>query len=103
MAKIDTLEIGRKIKRPKSSAVAVVADLEIFVPLQGIIDVEKEAKRLAQKIKDLESFLRKTEKKLKNKQFLSRAPKEVVLQERAKKEQLKNSIKKLKDNLKGFK
>ena len=102
LARIETLEIAKKIKRPKSSAVAVVVDMEIFVPLEGVIDVTKEAARLKQKIKDLENILRNTDKKLKNKQFLRRAPKEVVARELEKKQQLKESLKKLKDNLKGF-
>ncbi|MBL7092171.1 MAG: valine--tRNA ligase [Candidatus Omnitrophica bacterium] len=103
LARIETLEIFRKIKRPKSSAVAVLSDIEIFIPLEGIIDVGKEAGRLSQKLKDLEGILQKTEKKLKNKHFLNRAPKEIVAGEKEKKEQLKESIKRLKDNLKGFK
>ncbi len=103
LARIEKLEIGQKLKRPKSSAVAVVADIEIFVPLEGIIDVKKEAKRLKEKLQSLENIWQNTEKKLKNKQFLSKAPEEIVAQEKEKKKQLKDSIKRLKDNLKGFK
>ncbi len=103
LAGIESLEIGQKLKRPKSSAVAVVCDIEIFVPLEGIINVQKEAKRLKEKLKDLEGFLQNTAKKLKNKQFLEKAPKEIVDKEKEKAKQLKESIKKLRDNLKGFK
>ncbi len=103
LAKIESLEINRKVKRPQSSAVAVLTDIEIFVPLEGIIDVKKESARLRQKIKDLEGILQNTQRKLKNKHFLSRAPQKIVGQEKEKKAQLKDSIKKLKDNLKGFK
>ena len=102
LARIETLEIGQKLKRPKSSAVAVVADIEVFVPLEGIIDVKKEAARLKQKIKGLENILHNIDKKLKNKQFLDKAPKEIVAGEKEKRRQLKESVKKLKDNLKGF-
>ncbi len=76
--------------------------MEIFIPLEGIIDVKKEAGRLAQKIKVLENILQNTDKELKNKQFLKKAPKEVVEREKEKKGQLKESIKKLKDNLKSL-
>ena len=103
LARIESLEVGRKTKRPKSSAVAVLKDMEIFIPLAGIIDVQKEATRLKQKIETLENILKNTDKKLKNKQFLSKAPKEIVAGEKEKKVQLKESLKKLKDNLKGFK
>ncbi|MCQ9208317.1 MAG: valine--tRNA ligase [Omnitrophica bacterium] len=103
LAKIETLEIGQKLKRPKSCAVAVMADTEIFVPLAGIIDVKKEAKRLKEKIHNLENILQNSQRKLRNKQFLRKAPKEIVAQEKEKSKQLKESIQKLKDNLKGFK
>ena len=102
-ARIEYLEIGQKLKRPKASAVAVVGDTEIFVPLAGVIDVGKEANRLKQKIEELDTILKNSAKKLKNKQFLSRAPKQVVAAEKEKQKQFKESIKKLKDNLKGFK
>jgi len=103
LARVDSLEIGQKIKRPKHSAVAVVADSEIFIPLEGIIDVKKEAKRLMDKIKELENIIHGNDKKLKNKQFMSRAPAEVVAQTKERQTQLKESLKKLKSNLKGFK
>ncbi|MBN2097755.1 MAG: valine--tRNA ligase [Candidatus Omnitrophica bacterium] len=102
LAKIEDLEIGQNLKRPKSSAVAVIPNAEIFVCLAGAIDVEKEAARLKQKIKDLENILRNSAKKLNNKQFLTRAPEAVIRQTKEKNAQLKESIRKLKDNLKGF-
>ena len=52
------LEVGNKIKRPKASAVAVISDLEIFLPLAGIIDVQKEAARLEVKLKELKNILK---------------------------------------------
>ncbi|UCB57530.1 MAG: valine--tRNA ligase [Candidatus Omnitrophota bacterium] len=101
-ARIESLKVGRNLKRPKGAAVAVLTDVEIFIPLEGIINVEKEARRLTQKRYDLEKLLEITDKKLKNKEFISKAPKEIVEREKEKKEKLKDSIKKLKDNLKGF-
>ncbi len=103
LARAESVEIGEKVKRPKASAVAVVSDVEIFIPLEGIIEVAKEAGRLKEKMKGLENILLHTKKRLKDKQFLNRAPKEIVGKERAKQKQLQESIKKLKDNLKSFK
>jgi valyl-tRNA synthetase len=102
LAKIDVLEIGQKLKRPKSSAVAVISGMEIFIPLEGIIDIKKETAKLRQKIKQLEAILQKNNRNLKNKQFLSRAPKDIVDKTKAKTAQLKESIGKLKENLKGI-
>ena len=103
LAGIEALEIGKRLKKPESSAVAVAAGVELFVPLEGIIDVAKEEKRLEEKLQNLAYILHNSERKLKNKQFLSKAPKEIVAQEKEKAAHLKESIKKLRDNLKGFK
>jgi valyl-tRNA synthetase len=103
LAKVELLEIGQRIRRPKSSAVAVVGNIEVFILLEGIIDVQKESQRLGRKLKGLENILQHTNNRLKNKQFLSKAPKEIINREKEKKEQLKDSIKKLKDNLKSLK
>jgi valyl-tRNA synthetase len=103
LARIEVLDIGQKLKRPKSSAVAVISGMEIFIPLEGIIDVKKETAKLRQKIKELETILKKNNQNLKNKQFLSKAPKDIVDKTKAKTAQLKESIGKLKENLKGIK
>ncbi|MFH1045344.1 MAG: valine--tRNA ligase, partial [Candidatus Omnitrophota bacterium] len=102
LAKVESLEISQDLKKPKLSAVAVLPEIEIFVPLEGVIDVAQEAKRLKEQISTIESLLKGTEQKLKNKQFLSKAPKEIVEQAKEKKIELTEALKKLKDNLKGL-
>ena len=57
---------------------------EVFVPLEGAIDVEKEKGRLRDEVARLEGQITGTEKKLANESFVSRAPQEVVQREREK-------------------
>ena len=42
LANVDHLETGPDLKRPDESAASVVQDLELFVPLSGLIDITKE-------------------------------------------------------------
>jgi valyl-tRNA synthetase len=71
-------------ERPKASASDVVSGHQLFVPLSGLIDFEKEKERVRKEISRLESFLISVEKKLSNEQFLANAPEQVVQNERNK-------------------
>jgi len=56
--------------------------LEIFLPLEGILDFQEETRRLQKEIGKLEPELARAKKKLTNEDFLGRAPAEVVAKER---------------------
>lgn len=96
LTKIDTLTIQSEIIKPKNSASAVVKGCEIFIPLEGLIDIELEKSRLKKEIDRLQNLLQSIEKKLSNKDFVSRAPAEIVNKEKNKMEDWKSSISKLK-------
>jgi len=72
-------------------ATAVLRDgAELFVPLEGVIDLDRERSRIEAEIDDLGTQLSSSEKKLENKNFVERAPEEVVERERAKAEDVRN-------------
>ncbi len=58
--------------------------VEVFVPLAGLIDIDRERERLGSEIERLQRQLTDTEKKLANANFVERAPAEVVQKERDK-------------------
>jgi valyl-tRNA synthetase len=58
--------------------------VEIFLPLEGVIDLDQERQRLGRELERLTGQLRGTEAKLANEQFTARAPGEVVAREREK-------------------
>jgi len=99
LAKVDTLKAGTSLKRPEHSAVRVVSGIEIFIPLAGLIDIEAHKKKLTAQIAKLEGILTGIDKKLTNKQFLSKAPKDVVEKSKQQKQEIGENIKKLKKNL----
>ena len=82
LAKVENIELGRQISKPKASIAAVVRNLEIFLPLKGIIDLEAEKARLSKQIEKLEKELQNVKKKLDNPSFLANAKTEVVENEK---------------------
>ena len=72
---------------------------EIFVPLEGIIDLDRERERLKGQIERISGQLGGVEKKLGNESFVSRAPEEVVAREREKAESMQGQVKKLREKL----
>lgn len=74
-------------------------DVEVHVPLEGVIDVEKEKGRLAKEKAQLEKFLEGVQGKLKNKKFMESAPEEVVTKERQKEEDATEKLKKINERI----
>jgi valyl-tRNA synthetase len=64
------------------SAIAVIGELKLTIPLAGLIDVAAEKQRLAKEITRIEGEIRKCEGKLGNANFVANAPAEVVAQEK---------------------
>jgi valyl-tRNA synthetase len=99
LARIDRVDAGIGLKRPKLSATAIVAGDEVFVPLEGLIDVERERARLEKEIERVAGLLRGIEAKLGNESFTARAPADVVEKEKAKRENFRRTLEKLRANL----
>lgn len=100
LAKADEVVFDENAEKPKGSASAVVKNLEIFVPLEGVIDLSIEKMRLTKEIERLESAIKSVEKKLSNENFVKNAPKDIVEKENSKKRDWENSLIKLKKALK---
>lgn len=102
LAKVDELIVDLNLTKPKASASAVINDCEIFIPLEGLIDLEVERQRLQKEITRLEGSLAGIEKKLSNEKFVANAAPEVVEKERAKQKDWLENIGKLKEILKNL-
>jgi valyl-tRNA synthetase len=68
---------------PKGTPAAVTSVGEVYMPLEGLIDVEAERSRLTKEISSVQVEIQKCEGKLGNASFVDRAPAEVVVQEKA--------------------
>jgi len=96
LGRVEALEYGAEITKPKASASAVVKGAEIFIPLEGLIDLNVERQRIEKEINRLEGGLRGIDAKLSNEKFVSNAPADVVEKEKIKKADFESSLEKLK-------
>lgn len=78
------LEISVDIEAPDQAMTAVVTGAEIYLPLEGLIDFEKEIARLEKELAKWESEVALVQKKLANKGFVAKAPSQVVEAEKKK-------------------
>ena len=69
------------------SITSVIQGLEINLPVEGVIDLEKEIKRLEKDLAKLDNDLGKTLNKLRSKSFIEKAPEQVVQKEKSKQEE----------------
>ena len=99
MAKISSLQLGRNVTRPKESAVANIGRVETYVVLTGLVDIQVERQRIEQALSDVEKMIRGLLGRLKNEDFLSKAPKEIVEKERKRADELENRRQRLEENL----
>ncbi|NLW10203.1 MAG: valine--tRNA ligase [Firmicutes bacterium] len=70
--------------KPEQAVSAVVTGVEVYLPLAGLVDLEKEKERLEKELAELEKEKERLEKKLANTQFLAKAPEAVVAKEKEK-------------------
>ena len=70
--------------KPENAMAGVVGGVEIYLPLKGLIDVEKETARLTKEMDKLGKEIKKLNGKLRNEGFLKKAPAQVVEGERTK-------------------
>jgi valyl-tRNA synthetase len=100
LAKLKTLTISASGERPPAAATAITDGATIYVPLAGILDVEKETQRLKKEIGKLAGELTGMTKKLANQGFLEQAPADVVEKVREKHTLLTEKQQKLQTTLK---
>ena len=84
LARAATVEYLAKGERPKGAATAVVQDTEIYLPLEGMINLGEERERLVKEVGKVEEELSRVRKKLGNHEFLSKAREEVIQREKEK-------------------
>ncbi len=82
LAKVGNLQVGQNVAKPSTSIAAVVRNIEIFLPLAGLVDLEAERQRLGRQIGKLEQELAVVSAKLNNPNFIQHAKPEVVEAER---------------------
>ncbi|QQY80819.1 valine--tRNA ligase [Keratinibaculum paraultunense] len=83
--------------------ISVVLDrCEVYIPLKGLIDIDKEIERLEKEKEKLEGELKRVRGKLSNEGFVTKAPAHVVEEEREKQKKYENMMEKVLERLKAL-
>ena len=99
LAKADVIEIGAEVKKIKGSSVAVRNHVEVYVPLEGLLDLDLEIGRLKKEEAKIEESIIFIGKKLLSEAFLKKAPKEVIAKEQEKQEECLKKKERILENL----
>lgn len=85
LAKVSELELVLElVEKPRQAVSALLSFAELYVPLEGVIDVDKEIGRLEKELKKTEVDVDRAGAKLINEKFLAQAPPEVIEKEKGK-------------------
>jgi valyl-tRNA synthetase len=95
LARTESVEILRPGETPPEAATALVGEMEVLIPLAGLINKEAELKRLEKEIARLRQEVERAEKKLANPGFVDKAPEAVVNKEREKLDGARSALDKL--------
>lgn len=99
LAKLESIEWLNADQEAPPAATQLHKDMEILVPMAGLIDVEAEQARLNKEIAKLENGLKAVSGKLNNKKFVDNAPDAVVAKERDKEKQMSSALAALQEKL----
>ncbi|MGB5336548.1 MAG: valine--tRNA ligase [Woeseiaceae bacterium] len=86
-------------EEPPVSAVALLGDMRLLVPMKGLIDVEAERTRLGKQLEKVRAELARANGKLGNEKFVNNAPPEVVTQERVRAADFESTIAQLTEQI----
>jgi len=100
LAKIESITWLSKGDEAPNPATALVGEMKILIPLDGLIDVEAEKARLQKEMDKLSGEIKRTEGKLSNPKFVDKAPEAVVNKEKEKLNGFKSTLESLTEQLK---
>ena len=98
LAKVDSIRAYAADMNKHALATAVIQGIELFLPLADLIDINIERQRLEKEIGRLQGLEKSLQGKLANKNFVAKAPEQVVTAEREKLSKIQESLTKLTDN-----
>ncbi len=102
LARLSDIRILTPGEKPQISASAVLDQATLMIPLAGLIDVAAELARLEKQLAKLQGDLKRVKAKLNNEAFVSKAPAELVEQERARAADTANAIRELESHMKSL-
>lgn len=89
MANLKDLTVIQQEEAVGQAVSSHLGDVEVMIPLEGSIDVDKETKRLQKELASVGSEIERLSRRLMNQEFLQKAPSEVVEREKARLNEIK--------------
>ena len=102
LARVDSVQVAAKVAKPEASATAVFGENQVHVLLKGLLDFQEEQRRLKKEIKKIERDMEAAGNKLSNKQFMDKAPEDVIEKVKEKVAAMQLQLEKLNHNLNFF-
>ncbi|NCP66243.1 MAG: valine--tRNA ligase [Paraglaciecola sp.] len=97
IARLESVNLLESDEEAPPSATALVGEMEILIPMAGLIDKQAELSRIARALEKLQKDHERTQGKLSNEKFVSNAPAEVIAKEQAKLADFVMQIRKLQE------
>jgi valyl-tRNA synthetase len=92
LAKLESITWLEEDGKAPESAISLVGDMQLLIPLAGLIDKQAELARLQKNIDKLEQDAQRIRTKLANENFVSRAPEKVVSKEKEKLAEIESAL-----------
>lgn len=99
LARVETLNVSPELPQTGLAAKAVLAEVELSIPLEGVIDLEKEKARVTNEVTRLQKQLTGLLAALNAPDFASKAPEHIVAEKNAQREELETKLAKLNEVL----
>lgn len=100
---IDKLEIVSSGEKIENAIQRTVGGINIYIPLEGLIDTTKEKAKAEKEIAKTESFISALKSRLKNKEFVSKAPKQIIDQQKELLAEAETKLAQIKNHIENFK
>ena len=100
LARVEKLEAGSNVVKPKVSASSVLGEMDLIIPLEGMMDFQEERNRVEKELKKIEKDLIFLDKKLSNPNFVKKAPVDIIEKDEQRKKSLSLKQVKLEIHLK---
>ena len=103
LAKLDSISWAESKSDIPASASLIAGDIELYIPLAGLIDVEQEVARIGKRIEQLTKEIARIDGKLGNPNFADKAPADVVAKEKEKLSAYQTELGKMQEQLESVK
>ena len=100
LSKSGNIQIIDEDRKIEDAVNLIFNDFKIYIPLENLIDYDKERKRLKDEIKNIESEIKRAKGKLNNQGFVNKAPEKLVKEEKDKLEKYEDLLVKTKESFK---